>query len=238
MEAIDYSLQLNEPQPSTPTSEMKHVDRLGCSCDSDRFNAMGILLDLTLSDARRDRFRPLNFGSCVRIVSQERNQRLDLDAISRVAKIATGLAEAQTKSAMLVKVKDPLKGLRNHGTIQPILLHIQPSNGIYLFGQGSRKRLKTLEPFDTYRMEYLKGLMMYTKQGYDSSSVVVINTFTTRGAEVPNVACVSNTQMGRRQERVPGLQAMCRSSRLYQAIGWNPGWKKMCRSPAIDMVHR
>ena len=227
MEAIDYSLQLNEPQPSTPTSEMKHVDRLGCSCDSDRFNAMGILLDLTLSDARRDRFRPLNFGSCVRIMSQERNQRLDLDAISRVAKIATGLAEAQTKSAMLVKVTDPLKGLRNHGTVQLMLLHIWTPNGIYLSGEGSRTRLNTLELFDTYGMEYLNAIMMRIK----------VATFTTRGTGVPNIACMSSTRMGRRLERVPGLQAMCGLSRLYRAIRWNSGRKKMSGSPAVNTVH-
>jgi len=212
VEAIGNPLQMNEPQPFSPTGELKHVGCRGCSCGADLFNAVGMLLGLTLSDAWRGHLRPSNFASCPGIMSRERDRSLVLDATSRVARILIGSAEAQVRSAMLTKAVDRLKGLGSYGAVQIIFLHVWSSDGIYSFDdEESRKWLKreTVGLFNTHGMEYLKVIAMHIKEGYSGMA----------GAE-----------------RVPGLQALCRLSELYQVVEWNPGQEEASGSSTIDVV--
>ena len=211
VEAIGNPLQMNEPQPFSPTGELKHVGCRGCSCGADQFNAVGMLLGLTLSDGWRDHLRPFNFVSCAGIMSRERDRRLVLGAISRVTKVIIGSAEARVRSVMLMKAVDHLKGLGSYEAVQVIFLHIWSSDGIYSFDEESRKWLKreTVELLNTHGVERLKALAVHIKEGYDGRTGV---------------------------ERVPGLRAMCRLRELYQVIEWNPGQEETSGSPAVEVV--
>ena len=239
VEAIGNPLQLNEPQPSAHTGEVKHIDWPDCSRGADQFNTVGILLGLTLSDGWQDHLRPFNFASCHGIMSRECDRRQVLDAISRSAKIVTGSVEAQDKSAMLLKAVDLLKGLRNYGAVQLMLLHIWSSNGVYSFGEGSRKWLEreTFELFRTYRAECLGAFTMHIKEGYDSRTVAATTTFTFRGAggtrrrvRIKDWGGISEL------EGELCLQAVCRLGELYQAIGWNPGRREANVSAMVQRI--
>jgi len=173
---------------------------------------------------------------------RDRDRRQVLDAISRVAKIVTGPAEARDKSAMLMKAVDRLKGLHSYGAVELMLLHIWSSNGMYSFDEESREWLKreTLELFDTHGAEHLKAFAMHIKEGYGSRLGVDDAAFTFTGAggaqrrvRVKNPDGALGTPG---PERVPGLQAMCRLSELYPATGWSPGQKEASVSPAVDTV--
>ena len=242
VKVIGNPLQLNEPQPFAPTGEVEHVGCSGCSCGADQYKTVGILLGLTLSDGWRDHLRPLNFASCSGIMFRDRDRKQVLDAISRVAKIVTGPAEAQHKSAMFMKAVDRLKGLRSYGAVQLMLLHIWSSNGMYLFNEESREWLKreTLELFDTHGTEHLKAFATHIKEGYGLSLGIDSAAFTFMGAggaqrrvRVRNPGGVLGAP---ESERVPGLQAMCRLSELYQATGRSPGQKEASVSPVVNTV--
>lgn len=242
VKVIGNPLQLNEPQPFAPTGEVEHIGCPGCTCGADQYNAVGILLGLTLSDAWRDHLRPLNFASCSGIMYRDRDRRQVLGAISRIAKIVTGPAEARDKCTMLTKAVDRLKGLHSYGAVQLMLLHIWSSNGMYSFDEESREwlRRETLELFDAHGTEHLKAFAMHIKESYESSLGVDDAAFTFMGASgaqrrvrVRNVDGKLGTSG---QEWVPGLQAMCRLSELYQATGWSPGQKEAGVSPVVDTV--
>ena len=125
MDAIGDPLK---PQvgPSILKNELSVLERFARGID--QYSVVGILLGFTISGAWRDHLQPSNFVSCAGIMSRGFDRRQILGAISRIAKVLTGSAEDQDKSAMLVKPMGCLKGLGHHGAVQLMLLHIWSSS--------------------------------------------------------------------------------------------------------------
>ncbi|KAF9645206.1 hypothetical protein BDM02DRAFT_3131226 [Thelephora ganbajun] len=205
VDTIGGLFQPNEVQPSILTEERLRADYGG---DIDRFNTVGILLGFALSDAWRGHLRPLNFASCAGIMSLERDRRQVLNALSRLAKIATGFAETQDKSAMFVKGLDRLKGIRSNLCS-------------CIFGRRMKwLKRETLQFFYTHGTEYLDAFAMHIEGC--SSTAAATAAFTFRGADGAyrrvRVKDSSRTLGTSELERVPGLQAMCRARGLYQTV--------------------
>ena len=226
MDAIGDPLQLNEPQPSTPTGERSQFGR------GDQLSIVGTLLALTLADAWRDHLRPPNFASCSGIMSREGDRRQVANTFSRLAKVVTGLAEAQVSSTMFIKGLDRLKAMGSYGAVQLMLLHIWSSNEMHSFDEGAMKWLReeTFELFYTHGMEHLDAFATHIKDCYDSNAAMATTTFMFEEAD--GAQCRARTQdqggvlgaSGR--EGAPSLQAMCRLRELYQAVGWDPARKE------------